>query len=384
MTFTLCNDKIKEKFLSGVSVLKKIRLLHTGDMHLGSQFATLESTSALIRKKELEKTCTDIICKSENYDIVLLAGDVFDSGNVSREIADGLLNCISENGKTRFFWSCGNHDPYESTIMKYCRKNCPGNLYIFSPDAIECKQIPELGICIWGRSFKTGRVLSSFLDDFTTELNGEHKNILCMHSEITDSEGIYNPVSVKSIADTLFDYVALGHIHSYSGMQTAGKTTYSYCGCPEGRGFDECGDKGCVSVEISDMGVRADFVSMAKRKYICEKIDVSDIVSYDEIISLINDIVGSGNLCKIEFVGENRISPLLNTEYIEHSTNTFYIESIDSTHPALNPEEVKDGISLIGLCAAKALEMNNDAQNNEEKELIRKAFALLKTEFDKW
>ncbi len=47
------------------------------------------------------------------------------------------------------------------------------------------------------------------------------------------------------------DYVALGHIHAYSGARTAGRVPYAWPGCPEGRGYDECGEKGVI---IADVG----------------------------------------------------------------------------------------------------------------------------------
>ena len=42
------------------------------------------------------------------------------------------------------------------------------------------------------------------------------------------------------------DYIALGHIHKFSGIKRIGNTYYAYSGCPEGRGFDEEGDKGII------------------------------------------------------------------------------------------------------------------------------------------
>ena len=96
-----------------------------------------------------------------------------------------------------------------------------------------------------------------------------------------------------------------------------------------------------------------------------------------------NDIVGSGNICKIEFIGENHISAFLNTEYIEQSANVFYAECIDNTHPAVNLEELKNEITLKGICASKTLKMIKEANSDEERELIRKAFVLLNDEFDR-
>ncbi len=43
-----------------------------------------------------------------------------------------------------------------------------------------------------------------------------------------------------------YDYVALGHVHAFSGFLKERQTTYAYAGCPFGRGFDETGTKGVI------------------------------------------------------------------------------------------------------------------------------------------
>ena len=44
------------------------------------------------------------------------------------------------------------------------------------------------------------------------------------------------------------DYIALGHRHSFSGINIAGRTHFAYSGCPQGRGFDELDEKGKYNV----------------------------------------------------------------------------------------------------------------------------------------
>ena len=63
------------------------------------------------------------------------------------------------------------------------------------------------------------------------------------------------------------DYLALGHIHQASGLLRCGKTCYAWPGCAMGRGFDELGQKGVYLGEISDSGVRLDFLPLPGRKY---------------------------------------------------------------------------------------------------------------------
>lgn len=47
-----------------------------------------------------------------------------------------------------------------------------------------------------------------------------------------------------------FNYLSLGHIHSYKMDSLDRRGVYCYPGCLEGRGFDECGEQGFVLPDI--------------------------------------------------------------------------------------------------------------------------------------
>lgn len=70
-------------------------------------------------------------------------------------------------------------------------------------------------------------------------------------------------------------YLALGHSHSASGLKRAGKTYYAWPGCPEGRGFDETGDKGVYLGQLEGGRVSLDFVPLARRRYLTPSLDIT-------------------------------------------------------------------------------------------------------------
>ena len=57
----------------------------------------------------------------------------------------------------------------------------------------------------------------------------------------------YRAMTLKDVEQSGADYLALGHVHAFGGVQQAGRTFWAYPGCPEGRGFDELGDKGFLT-----------------------------------------------------------------------------------------------------------------------------------------
>ena len=72
------------------------------------------------------------------------------------------------------------------------------------------------------------------------------------------------------------DYIALGHIHSKSLIQYVGTTALAYCGCPEGQGFDEIGEKGVYMGEVSKGNINLEFIPTAIRNHIKICVDIRD------------------------------------------------------------------------------------------------------------
>ena len=85
----------------------------------------------------------------------------------------------------------------------------------------------------------------------------------------------YAPISPEDMAQSSLTYLALGHIHQYSGLQKAGDTHWAYPGCPQGRGFDETGEKGVLLVDVDADSVSARFVPLARRRYEILSVDLT-------------------------------------------------------------------------------------------------------------
>ena len=87
--------------------------------------------------------------------------------------------------------------------------------------------------------------------------------------------GEYGPISREDIARSGLDYLALGHIHQASGLQREGNTFWAYPGCPEGRGFDELGDKGVLYVGGGARELPGGVRPLCRRRYQILSVDVT-------------------------------------------------------------------------------------------------------------
>ena len=101
--------------------------------------------------------------------------------------------------------------------------------------------------------------------DFPEDVDGTKINLCVVHGEVVSEggESNYHGITPGILAGSQMDYVALGHIHKRTELQTIGGTTYAYSGCPDGRGFDETGEKGVYLGEIRKGAVDLHFRKMS-------------------------------------------------------------------------------------------------------------------------
>ena len=97
----------------------------------------------------------------------------------------------------------------------------------------------------------------------------------CFHGDLSSAHSRYGPITHNEIAASGLHYLALGHSHSASGLEAGGKTYYAWPGCPEGRGFDETGDKGVYLGQLEGGRVSLDFVPLARRRYLTPSLDIT-------------------------------------------------------------------------------------------------------------
>ena len=90
-----------------------IRFLHGADFHLDSAFGALQPGQAAARRREsreLALRMADYV-NAHNIDLVLLAGDLFDSASPFRETGEQLAAALGQM-QARVFIAPGNHDWY--------------------------------------------------------------------------------------------------------------------------------------------------------------------------------------------------------------------------------------------------------------------------------
>lgn len=242
-----------------------IKFMHAADLHLDSAFHALPPEKARQRRAEQRALLEEMVarCNAAQCDLLLLAGDLFDSDFVYRETVEALTEALRDCS-AQVFISPGNHDfytggcPYQTAVW-------PENVHIFRKAEIEAVPLPALGATVYGTAF-TGREMRPLLSGFRVA-DAQTQNIMVLHGDLEQADSRYAPLTRQEIAQSGLDYLALGHVHRRSEAQRAGKTLYAYSGCPMGRGFDELGEKGVLLGTLEGSSCTVEFLPLSARKY---------------------------------------------------------------------------------------------------------------------
>ena len=252
-----------------------IRFLHGADFHLDSAFGALPPGQAAARRRESRELALRLAdyVKEHGIDLVLLAGDLFDSASPFRETGEQLAAALGQM-RARVFISPGNHDWY-GPGSPWETVDWPENVYVFKENRLTAVEVPERNLVIHGAAFSGPEQPESLLAGFTAPADGKC-HIGLLHGELDGAEARYGPIRREEAAASGLCYLALGHVHKRTAPLTLGRTVCAWPGCPEGRGFDELGEKGFYEGTISDGGeVSLTFVPFARHRYEVLEVDVT-------------------------------------------------------------------------------------------------------------
>ena len=336
-----------------------VKILHTADIHLDSPFSLLDVKKAQARKAEMRGTFSSMMlyAKMEKYDIVLMAGDLFDSEFATKETLETMAEQFASAPDCRFVIAPGNHDPL-TPRSPYRKVEFPSNVYIFATDDMGKFSFDDIGVDVYGWAFTETEKHDNPLRLGKVALDRNKLNILCIHADITSADSPYCPISEDDIEKSGFDYIAMGHVHAGGEVKRIGQTYYAYSGCLEGRSFDECGQKGVIVIktESDDMGkgMRFGFKRFSRRRFEKAKLDISGASGTADVSERIRELVssrgyGEDTMLRISLRGVVSPSARIDTDSFEaEKFGLFYLEVRNDTSPTLDEAALMNDISIRG------------------------------------
>ncbi|MEQ8197313.1 MAG: DNA repair exonuclease [Clostridiaceae bacterium] len=363
--------------------MDRVRIIHAADFHFDSPFKELSGILGEKRNEDIKKTFESIIDKAreEQTNILLLCGDIFDNNSVKKSTLEFIKSQFETLESTKVFIAAGNHDPLGGSSF-YRIFNWPDNVHIFS-DEMETVVLEDIKTVVHGISFSSSYEYKSLLRDFKTdEKYKDYINIMALHGEITTSSGNeYNPVTLQEIGQSGLNYLALGHRHGFSGIRQEGETFYAYSGCPEGRGFDESGEKGIIIGEVFKEGVALDFMPLSRRTYNLREFDLGGYRSQEQLIKGISEAFEGENtgknFYKIILTGciDEEVAINIKTLHYRLKEQFYFLKIKDETKITLDLEEIRKENSLRGIFFRK-MALKIEIASEEERPLLEEALKL--------
>ena len=359
-----------------------MKIIHCSDLHLDSKMqSNLDSFKAKERRDEILITYQNMIRYALDNDvrIILIAGDLFDKNNITIKAKNIVLGSIKNNPQIDFIYLKGNHD--EKGFISDLEE-IPSNLKLFNNKQWTTYRYGK--ITISGIEF--GGITNYEIYN-TLMLNKTDLNIVTIHGQEAKYEGKDKTeiINIQNLKNKNIDYLALGHIHSFKQANIDIRGIYCYSGCLEGRGFDECGEKGFVLIDIDEQNLKLEskFIPFAQRYLYEIKVDITDTKSTIDVEQKIDDIITKlekSALIKIVLIGKVDIDSERDINYLEKKyNNTYYFAKIyDETTLKIDYMSYENDVSLKGEFIRLVLSQN--LPEEEQKKIITTGIKALSGE----
>lgn len=321
-----------------------MKLIHTADLHLDSPLANFSAAQAKERRAELLDTFRRMaeFADEEGVFAVLIAGDLFDSAKqVRKRTVKMILETVALYPNIQFCYLAGNHDGGARLFDN--AGTIPENLHFFGE---QWTSYEWDGVTITAAQNPVPEALA---------LDPGKANVVLLHGQVTDTfSASGEEIPLRAYAEKGIDYLALGHIHSFAEYRVDDRAVACYSGTPEGRGFDECGEKGFVLLELAP-GKRPQtrFVPFAKRTLHEIRLDLSGCTTQAELEHRAEEALAPipvTDLVKLTVCGE--VDPDFEPDY--HRIDRYLSERFwfarrkDESALLIRPEDYQNDRSLKG------------------------------------
>lgn len=344
---------------------------HMADLHLDAPFVVLANKEKIAMQRRLEqrKAIKDIVeyIKENDIPYLFIAGDLYEQEYIRKSTIEYVIELFETIKNTKIFITPGNHDPYIKNSF-YNNLKWPENVHIFK-ETLEVVELDDIDI--YGYGFNDFYMENKYQN---IKIKNPNKiNILITHGDLDASNTTlnqYNPIKLKNIMESGFDYVALGHIHKRNIDKN---TTQSivYPGSTVSLGFDELGERGFVVGQLEKNKLQAQFIPLKIKTFEESTIDISELNSEEDLIQKLNEqSLESEKFYKIILTGEEKFHINVNKimKYIE---NDSIIKLQIETKKQFEITQIANHDNLIGLFAKNILNKIENSSEDEKEKLLQ-------------
>jgi len=231
-----------------------LRLIHTGDVHLGRPFGLLGDFGRVVRQ-QIRATFSRVLTlgRERNATAVLIAGDLFDAERPDSADVRFVLDEIRKLRPLRVHLLPGTHDLLGPHSVYRRLPERPDNLFVFDQDGPHIFFHEALGLAVHARATRAKRGGEPPLAGIHAEPRARY-NIAMAHASVPRADIPADPehdavVTEAEIRRTGVQYVALGHWHKTAEYFLGNAFRAWYAGSPETLQFED-GDGSGYALEV--------------------------------------------------------------------------------------------------------------------------------------
>lgn len=310
-----------------------LRLLHTADVHLGARHADLGDRASTQRERQFAAFVATIdLALAEKVDLVLIAGDLFDSNVQPKRSVERAVAQVQRlvDARIRLVIAPGTHDVFDRASI-YRAYDLPAMagavgsdlVTVLDPDHPDV-HLKSLDVVVHGRCFATKRAPHSPLDGLDVAKDDRATwHVGLLHAALaiegrTDGDDVV--ITSEEIAATHLDYLALGHWHS-TQKGKAGRTTWAYAGAPEPVALDQdgAGNALLVGLELVDgrKRITVDERRVGRTRVEKLQLDAASVGSQPSFVAKLAERADQDLVLDVEIVGMKPDELDLHTDEVE-------------------------------------------------------------------
>lgn len=310
-----------------------LRLLHTADVHLGARHADLGDRAATQRERQFAAFVATVdLAIDEKVDLVLVAGDLFDSNTQPRRSVERAAAQIKRlvDARIRVVIAPGTHDVFDKASI-YRAYDLPALagavgsdlVTVLDPDHPDV-HLRALDVVVHGRCYATKRAPQSPLAGLDVRKDDRAAwHVGLLHAALaiegrTDGDDVV--IRTEEIEASHLDYLALGHWHSTTKGK-AGRTTYAYAGAPEPIALDQDRAGNVLLVTLDDAAgkkkVEVEERKVGKTQFERLQLDAATVGTQPALVATMLERANPDLVLDVELIGVRPDELDLHVEEVE-------------------------------------------------------------------
>ena len=363
------------------TVGSSVKFIHSSDWQLGMMRAFLspEATSRFSQARVDAITTLGELAKQHEAQFIIVAGDVFESNQLSRQTLGRAVDAL-ESLPVPIFLLPGNHDPLDAASI-FSTKEFVGIaehiIVLRDMDPVAVPGVP--GVEVVGAPWRTKHPNSDLCRDLADSLESANDiiRIAVAHGQVdtlspdpSRPEVINLANAEQAIQDNKFHYLGLGDRHSVTKIGNTGRVHYS--GAPVATAFDEANPNKAMLVELErDGDCRVEPLEVGAWTFIAEERAMNGPEDLAVFEKWLNEIPNKERTAiKVGFQGSINLATAAALDEIMDSKAELFAslrQRERTTDLAIVPDEFdQDSVSLSGYARDTWNELHEMAQQDNQ------------------